>query len=112
MYLAVVCWAEPGKFDFPVDENKILEGELQIFERSIGGKGEGKKRQIAGVILINASPEEVWDVLNDWESMDEFVPDLEYYKVISEVRQYEQESIGQVLLFSSLIVYPPSLSAL
>ncbi len=99
VYWVVVCWAEPGKFDFPVDEKKMLEGELQLFERSIEG-GEGKKkRHIAGVILINALPEEVWNVLNDWESMDEFVPDLEYYKVITERRR---DGIGQLFLEGKL----------
>ncbi|MBW1892878.1 MAG: hypothetical protein JRI91_04180 [Deltaproteobacteria bacterium] len=102
LYWAAMCWAEPGKLDFPVDEKKMLEGELQIFERSIERGGGKKKKHIAGVILINASPEEVWNVLNDWESMDEFVPDLEYYKVISESRQYERDGIGQVFIEGKL----------
>lgn len=101
--LAILCAvmlgrAEPGVFDFPVDKTKMMQGEPQIFERHMTGEGKKKKRRIAGIVLINASPDEVWHVMNDWKSMDQFVPDLDYYRVISEGKRHENENMSQLFV--------------
>lgn len=103
----VICKAEPvkfdfSKFDFSIDEKKLWAGELQIFEQRMDGAGDKKKRHIAGIILIDASTDEVWKVLNDWEAMSEFVPDLEYYRIITEEKRYDQDDLSQIFVEGKL----------
>lgn len=98
----VICEADPEKFNFPVEEKKLWAGELQIFEQRMDGAGDKKKRHIAGIILIDASTDEVWEVLNDWEAMSEFVPDLEYYRIITEEKRYGQDGLNQIFVEGKL----------
>jgi hypothetical protein len=98
----VICLAGPQTFDFPIDENQLRKGELQIFELRLEGEGDKKKRHIAGIIQIDASPDDVWEVLNDWESMNEFVPDLEYYRIISEQEPSRQDGTRQLFIEGKL----------
>jgi polyketide cyclase/dehydrase/lipid transport protein len=98
----VICNAELDKFDFPVEDKKLWKGELQIFERRLEGAGDKKKRHIAGIILIDASTDEVWEVVNNWESMSEFVPDLEYYRVITEGQGNKQDGLHQLFVEGKL----------
>ena len=97
-----ICMAGPQRFDFPIDEKKLQKGALQIFELRPEGEGDKKRRHIAGIILIDASADEVWEVMNDWESMNEFVPDLEYYRIISEDERNNQDGIRQVFVEGKL----------
>jgi hypothetical protein len=94
--------AGPQKFQFPIDEDQLRKGELQIFELRLEGEGDKKKRHIAGIIQIDAAPDDVWEVLNDWESMNEFVPDLEYYRIISEEAQNKKNGTRQVYVEGKL----------
>ena len=109
----LICMAEPQTyglpkfdpplpFDFSIDEKKLWKGELQTFELRLKGEGDKKKRHIAGIILIDASAEEVWGILNDWESMSEFVPDLDYYRIISEKEPYDQDGSHQIFVEGKL----------
>jgi hypothetical protein len=41
-----------------------------------------EKRRVVGVIMIEATQEEVWTVITDWDAYGEYVPGVKYYKTI------------------------------
>jgi len=72
--------AEPEKFNYKLDEKKLLSGEIQIFEKNYKTEGKGIKKRVVGVMILDASPDKVWQVLENWDAMGPFVPGLEYNK--------------------------------
>ena len=58
---------EIGKTDITLDEAKLKAGKLQIFVKEYSIQGKGVKKRAVGVILIDASPAKVWEVLEDWD---------------------------------------------
>jgi len=74
--------ANPEKFNYELDEERLLAGELQVFETEFRVQGEGKRKRVVGVMILKAPPDRVWEVLEDWDAMGEFVPGLEYNKTI------------------------------
>lgn len=62
------------------DNQKLLRGELQVFEHLYDVQGKGKKKRIIGVLLINAPQNAVWSIIEDWDSMSSFVPEVVYQK--------------------------------
>jgi len=89
---------EIGKADITLDEAKLKAGKLQIFVKEYSIQGKGVKKRAVGVILIDAPPTKVWEVLEDWDSMGEFVPSLEYYRTLQVI-----ESSGEGLSKRALI---------
>lgn len=74
--------AEPEKFNYKLDEKLLLSGEIQIFEKIYQTEGKGIKKRVVGVMILQAPPDKVWQVLENWDAMGPFVPDLEYNKTI------------------------------
>lgn len=74
--------AEPEKFNYKLDEKKLLSGEIQIFEKKYKTEGKGIKKRVVGVMILDAPPDKVWQVLENWDAMGPFVPGLEYNKTI------------------------------
>lgn len=69
-----------GKINVYLNTKKLNAGELQTFEFDYTTVGQGKKKGVIGVILIDAPPAAVWKILADWDSMSEYVPGLTQHK--------------------------------
>lgn len=69
--------------EFKVDQEKLLNQEIQTFEKNFkqDPKQEGETKGVLGVFLIKAPYDVVWKVISDWEAQSEFVPGLDYFKV-------------------------------
>jgi hypothetical protein len=80
---------------FLIDQNKLLAHELQIFDYTISKDEKNNQKQVYGILLIDASPKEVWEVIKEWKFMAELVPDVEYYKTIAALKPIQKNSIGQ-----------------
>ena len=68
--------------DIKLDQNKLKNGELQTFVDTLESDGTFGKKRVIGVIMIEATLEEVWKVIKNWDNYGEFVPGLKYYKTI------------------------------
>jgi hypothetical protein len=107
MALAVCAYgAEPQKLKFNIDKAKLESGILQMFEDNYVVEGKGQKKRAVGVILINAPPERVWEVLENWDVMGEFVPGLSYYKTVHVIKPIGKGSIGESFIEGKLS-FPP-----
>lgn len=74
--------AEGEKFNYKLDEKKLLSGGIQVFEKQYQVEGEGIKKRVVGVMLLEAPRDKVWKVLENWDAMGPFVPGLDYNKTI------------------------------
>ncbi len=101
---STVCGAGQDPFDFPVDTEKLKTGAPQLFERNYPSQGTNKKRQIAGIILIDAVPDSVWDVTKEWDELGQFVPDVDYYKTILVLEPSGNGRIGKSFIEGKLDV--------
>jgi len=113
MALSVMLLAAPAnslnaqvqKFNYQLDEKKLLAGEIQTFEKEYKVEGKGIKKRVVGVMILNASPSKVWQVLLDWDAMGKYVPNLEYNKTIHVfVPPASKDKIGNSLIESQLKV--------
>jgi hypothetical protein len=103
MVIAVSAYgAEPQKIKFNIDKAKLESGNLQVFEENYVVDGKGQKKRAVGVILINAPPAKVWDVLEKWDVMGKFVPGLSYYKTIHVIKPIGKGEIGESLIEGKL----------
>lgn len=108
MALAVLAYgAEPQKLKLNIDKAKLEAGILQVFEENYVVEGKGQKRRAVGVILINAPTAKVWEVLENWDVMGEFVPGLSYYKTVHVIKPIGKSDIGESLIEGKLS-FPPS----
>lgn len=98
--------AELQKVQLNIDKTKLEAGVLQIFEENYIVEGKGQKKRAVGVIMIDAPPSKVWDVLENWDSMGEFVPGLSYYKTVHVIKPITVGSIGETLIEGKLS-FPP-----
>ncbi len=96
--------AEPQKINFGIDKAKLESGKLQVFEEEYSIEGKGKKKRVVGVILIDASPAEVWQVLEDWDSMGAFVSGLDYYKTVHVIKPTKKGDVGESLIEGKLSI--------
>jgi len=99
-----VCGQEIGKIDITLDEAELKAGKLQVFVKECNRQGKGVKKRAVGVILIDAPPARVWDVLEDWDSMEEFVPSLEYYRTLRVIESSEEGLSKRALIAGRLSV--------
>lgn len=107
LMLAVCAYgAEPRKVSFNIDKAKLESGVLQVFEENYVVKGQGQKKRAVGVILINAPPERVWDVLENWDVMGEYVPGLSYYKTVYVIKPIGKNAMGESLIEGKLSMPP------
>ena len=97
-FAALAYGAEPQKVNFNIDKVKLESGNLQVFEENYVVEGKGQKKRAVGVILINAPPAKVWDVLENWDVMGEFVPGLSYYKTVHVVKPMSKDTGGESLI--------------
>jgi len=65
-----------------LDQQRLKNGELQTFVEPLKSDGPGGKKRVVGVIMIEATQEEVWTVITDWDAYGEYVPGVKYYKTI------------------------------
>jgi len=70
-----------GNIKIDLDQKKLEAGKIQVSTQSFETGGEGVKKRVVGVLLINALPSTVWKIISDWENMSNFAPGLDYYKV-------------------------------
>jgi len=70
--------------DVQLDKKKLANGDLQTFVETLETKGEGGKKRVIGIVMINAKQHEVWNVIKNWDSYGEFVPGLKYYKTLQQ----------------------------
>ncbi len=96
------CLAVQEPFDYPVDESKLKSGELQLFQKKYPTSGISKKRQIAGIIVIDAGPDRVWEIMKDWDEFGQFVPDVDYYKTMLVLEPIGNGRIGKSFIEGKL----------
>jgi hypothetical protein len=107
MVLAVWAYgAEPQKVKFNFDKAKLEAGILQVFEENYVLESKGQKKRAVGVILINAPPAKVWEVLENWDVMGGFVPGLSYYKTVHVIKPIGKGDVGESLIEGKLS-FPP-----
>ncbi|KQC11005.1 MAG: hypothetical protein APR62_10820 [Smithella sp. SDB] len=106
LFAVLAYGAEPQKVNFNIDKAKLESGTLQVFEENYVVEGKGQKKRAVGVILINAPPEKVWNVLENWDVMGEFVPGLSYYKTVHVIKPIGKDDIGETLIEGKLS-FPP-----
>ncbi len=90
-----VAYSGETESKFVIDQNKLLAYELQVFDYTIARDEKNNQKQVYGILLIDASPKEVWEVIKDWKFMAELVPDVEYYNTIAALKPIQKNSIGQ-----------------
>ncbi|MCD6570946.1 MAG: hypothetical protein J7L53_09615 [Deltaproteobacteria bacterium] len=93
---------EPTKIDITLNKAELEAGKLQVFVKDYYIEGKGEKKRVIGAILIDAPPAKVWDVLDDWDSMGDFVPSLEHYKTIHVVEPSEEGISKETLIEGKL----------
>lgn len=96
--------AGQGKLDIALDEKKLLSRELQVFTQEYKVEGEGKKKRVIGVLLLNAPPAAVWNVIKDWDSLTGLMDSLEYYKTRHVFTPISKGNIGDALIEGKLKV--------
>jgi hypothetical protein len=79
---AVSAGGAAEKFDYKLDEKMLLSGGIQVFEKEYEVEGEGRKKRVVGVMVLDAPPERVWAVLENWDAMGPFVPGLDYNRTV------------------------------
>jgi len=87
-----------------IDREKLLAYELQIFRQSLYSNNFINHKRITGILLIDAPPEEVWKVLKDWKLIGELIPDVEYHKIIAELKPIKKGVIGQAFIECSVSI--------
>jgi predicted ATP-dependent Lon-type protease len=90
--------------DIVIDREKLLANELQIFEQTLPSNDFVNHKRIVGILLIDAPPKEVWKVLKDWKLMGELMSDVEYHKVIAELKPIKKGLIGQSFIECSVSI--------
>jgi len=87
-----------------IDRQKLLAYELQVFEQTLSRSSFINHKRIVGILLIDAPPKEVWKVLRDWKLMGELVSDVEYHKIIAELKPIKKGLIGQAFIECSVSI--------
>ncbi|MEA2101458.1 MAG: hypothetical protein U9P80_02645 [Thermodesulfobacteriota bacterium] len=86
-----------------LDIKKLEKGDIQVFKEEYSTVGEGKKMRVVGMMLIDAPPAELWDVLVDWDAMGPYVSGLDYYKTVHRIEPVGKDS-GQSLIEGKLSI--------
>ncbi len=74
--------ADPEKIECNLDEQKLAAGDIQTFINEYKTDGKGIKKRAVGVVLLNAPPDTVWEVLEDWSGIADSLPALDYAKPV------------------------------
>ncbi len=70
----------PEKISIRYDKGLLEQGCLQVFTYKYESEKGGEGKRVVGIMLINAPPERVWQVLEDWDEIGKHMPSLEYYR--------------------------------
>ncbi len=97
-----VTGLEIGKKSYTIDVEKIKTRELEIYFEDYAVEGKGKKKRVIGIMLIDAPLETVWHALKDWEAMSDYVPGLDYYKVIHVISKFDNGETQESLIEGKL----------
>ncbi len=87
-----------------IDREKLLAYELQVFVQTLSSNDFTNHKRIVGVLLIDAPPKEVWQVIKDWKLMGELVSEVEYHKIIAELKPIKKGVIGQSFIECSVSI--------
>lgn len=107
----VILWAAVGlanpinggvKLDIQYDKKKLEAGELQVFTHQIASGEQGETKRVVGVLLIDAPPEKVWETLEHWDAMGEYIPSLEYYRTVQVLKPVADDTPGESLIEGKL----------
>ena len=88
--------AENQKINVKLDQQKLNAGEIQTFTQNFDT--DGKHKRVIGVMLIDAPVSRVWKVLEDWDTMSEFVDTLEYYKTVQVLTPVGTDQVRESLI--------------
>jgi len=94
-FLSGIVHSEETEPGIVINREKLLAYELQVFDLSIATDANNNQKRIDGVLLIDAPPGEVWDVLKNWNLLAKLVSDVEYYKIVAELKPIQKKNIGQ-----------------
>jgi len=84
--------------DYNINKANLEKGDIQLFYKNFKDNNSGEKKQITGIILINAPVNLVWNLISDWDSMGEYVPCLKYYKTLYQVEYDKHNSIKRSII--------------
>jgi hypothetical protein len=92
------------KLNITYDKKKLESGELQVFTYTYPLEKGGEGKRVVGIMLINAAPEKVWKVLENWDAMGKYVPSLEYYKTRHIIKPISDNTVGESYIEGKLKV--------
>jgi hypothetical protein len=98
LLLPATAYPSETKPLFQIDQEKLQAYEIQIFDCTIPKNDDSNLKQVDGFLLIDARPDEVWEVIKDWRSMADLVSDVEYYKTIVELKPIVPDEVGQLFI--------------
>ena len=85
LLLAWSCPLYAQKLDVELDMQRLEKGKIQTFEEEYAVDGEGRRKRVVGIMLLDAPPAVVWEVLADWDAMGPYVSGLDYYKTVHRI---------------------------
>jgi hypothetical protein len=92
------------KLNITYDKKKLESGELQVFTYTYALEKGGEGKRVVGIMLINAAPEKVWKILENWDAMGKYVPSLEYYKTKHIIKPISDKAAGESYIEGKLKV--------
>ncbi|MDI6796104.1 MAG: SRPBCC family protein [Desulfatibacillaceae bacterium] len=84
--------------DKPIDMEKLLDGEILTYILEFPVEGEGVKKRVVGLCIIDAPVNAVWDILADWDAMGSFVPTLQFYKTVHQLQPKDEKGVYENLI--------------
>jgi hypothetical protein len=67
-------------------------------------EGEGVKKRVVGLCIIDAPVDAVWKILADWDAMGGFVPTLEFYKTVHQLQPKNEKGVYENLIHGRIKV--------
>ncbi|MGQ9843653.1 MAG: hypothetical protein ACUVRK_08810 [Spirochaetota bacterium] len=78
------------------EEIKTLKSGSIIITKQKQKYSNGQIARVVGIILINKNVDAVWKGIIDWEAMPNYVDSLDYYHIISKIKQNISVIEGQI----------------
>lgn len=78
------------------EERKTLKTGNIIITKQKQQLTSGQIARVVGIILINKNIDAVWKSITDWEAMPNYVDSLDYYHIISKIKQNVSVIEGQI----------------
>lgn len=103
IYICIACLIvmlkgySVGKTDaLSPEEIKTLKSGSIIITKQKQQLNSGQIARVVGIILINKDIDAVWKSITDWEAMPNYVDSLDYYHIISKIKQNVSVIEGQI----------------